>query len=154
MHNRNIPLGPIRSVSFDVRDEYRKRIEELHPWLHLCRGSWKAEQIWTDIYTDWKPSDPGAGKQRAKREHPIEDDEPGPSSKKLKTPAPEGPETPALEKRARPKPTMRKPAAKVHKLPFLRVYILTKTRPDHSDVSRYRVLALASHADPLLQYGY
>ena len=100
MHNRNIPLGPIRSVSFNVRNEYRKRIEELHPWLRLCRGSWKAEQIWTDIYTDWKPSDPGAGKQRAKREHPIEDDEPGPSLKKLKTPAPEGPETPALEKRA------------------------------------------------------
>ena len=71
MHNRNIPLGPIRSVSFDVRDEYRKRIEELHPWLRFCCGSWKAEQIWTDIYTDWKPSDPGAGKQRAKREHPT-----------------------------------------------------------------------------------
>ena len=102
-------LDCISKIGWEVREEYRTRIEALHPWLRLCDDHWKADQLWTNYFSGWIK---GKGKQTVslKREHSAEEgeDETGPSPKKLKTPA---------QPPAPPNPT-KKPAAKVRPLFF------------------------------------
>ena len=109
MHEKGKRLGCITKIGWDVRQEYRTRMEQLHPWLRLCRDHWKVDQLWSNHFSGWVPA--GESRQgrpeNLKRERSVEEDEAGPSQKKLKTPA------------QRPKPT-KKPTVKVSRLLCIR----------------------------------
>jgi hypothetical protein len=123
MLDRGVQLKPVTDVAWEPRQEFRDHMERLHPWLRLCHDSWKADRIWAEVYQD--PSKEGKKSKRSKRERSVEEGEPGPSSKKLKTPDAEEPETLAPKKPTRPKPTLTKPVAKVLKCsPFVSTNLL------------------------------
>ena len=102
-------LDCISKIGWEVREDYRTRIEALYPWLRLCEDHWKADQLWTNYFSGWAKVQ-GKQTESLKREHSTEEGEgeTGPSLKKLKTPA---------QPPAPPNPT-KKPAAKVGPLFF------------------------------------
>ena len=124
LRDKGIEITTIKNMGWEVRQDYRNRMETLYPWLRLCADQWKADQVWDSAIGSWSPSPKGKMKEleNLKREHPIEESEPGPSSKKLKAVDVEHPKTPVRMKPNRPKPT-KKPAAMV--ISSLRVYSIT-----------------------------
>lgn len=132
MYNDKKELGPKTKISWKVREEFRIRMEALHPWLRLCENHWKVDQLWTNHFSSWrnsvmptKPKDRGS----LKRERSPEEGEAGPSSKKLKTFAPVrerspeegevGPSSRRLNTPVPERPTRPKPTAKVSTVPFI-----------------------------------
>ena len=114
MYDRGNRLGPFMTMGWDIRKEFRERMEAKHPWLHLCADHWKADQLWMNHFSGWTPAtaESGKGKQpkTLKRERCTEENaEAGPSQKKLKT---------LDQQPTRPKPT-KKPAARVSIISFV-----------------------------------
>lgn len=120
-YNDGEKVVPFLGTGLKLRDEYRSLFEERYPWLRLCEDHWKVDRIWINHFSGWSPvkvPEPVSTKRERSDEN-----EPGPSSKKAKSTAPE---EPVLGPKPRPVPRQRKPAAKVT-LPFLRIYTNTKT---------------------------
>ena len=124
-YNKGEPLNNFGNIDLGVHDEFRAFMEKAHPWLRLCENHWKADQIWINNFSQWKPAtslEDGVKEVTVKRGHSesieddqLKDDQPGPSSKKSKTMATEKPAVP------RPKPKLTKPIVKVSTL-FLSQY--------------------------------
>jgi hypothetical protein len=98
MQDKGKRLDCLTKIGWEVRNEFRTRIEAAHPWLRLCEGHWKADQLWSNHFSGWTPAAESKGKraETLKRERSDEGDKAGPSEKKTKTLA---------EQPARPKPT-------------------------------------------------
>jgi hypothetical protein len=118
MHDKGKRLDSLTNLGWDVRDNFRARMEEAHPWLRLCRDHWKADQIWSNHFSGWSPAgdEANTGSLSPKRERSVEEGEAGPSSKKIKTTA--------AEPVKRPQPT-KKAVAKVPSL-SLRIGVITE----------------------------
>ena len=41
-------------VPFRHREEFRTTLEGKYPWLRLCNGHWKIQQLWTNYFHKWK----------------------------------------------------------------------------------------------------
>jgi hypothetical protein len=124
-YNKGVPLNSFKHIDVELRDEFRAYMEKAHPWLRLCENHWKADQIWIDNFSQWKPAPPlgdgvkevtvKRGRSESIEDDQLEDDEPGPSLKKSKTMATEEPAVP------RPKPKPTKPVVKVSTLFLSRI---------------------------------
>ena len=106
-HQEKVRLDKLPNIDWELRDEFRSTIEAAHPWLRLCEGHWKADQIWINNFSKWTPAkDPTEGSQQQdalKRERPVdEDQQAGPSSKRTKITTTDKECT-----RPRPKPKMK-----------------------------------------------
>ena len=115
MYDNGKHLDSASRIGWEVRQEFRVRMEKEHPWLRLCADHWKVDQLWINYYSGWTPAARDKGKQpeSLKRELSTEDDAAAGPSKKLKT----------TVQRPRPIP-MRKPTAKVSPVlfPFVHPY--------------------------------
>lgn len=109
MHEKGKRLDTLTKIGWDLLQDFRTRMELLHPWLRLCAGHWKADQIWSNHFSSWWSDRKGKRPETLKREHSIEEDEAGPSQKKSKT---------STDCSTRPKPT-RKVTAKVSPPPIV-----------------------------------
>ena len=116
-HNKDARLDVLSNLALDVRTEYRNAIEGLHPWLQLCENHWKADQLWSNVWTRWNLA--GAitkGTQDAtelkvlKREHSVDEGQAGPSSKRIKTMDVKKP----IPSRPKPTPKVSPPFYNVH----------------------------------------
>ena len=45
-----------KELGFRRREDFRKMMEGKFPWLHLCKGHWKAQQLWINHFSSWKKS--------------------------------------------------------------------------------------------------
>lgn len=120
MHEKGKHLDTLTKIGMDVLEDFRARMESLHPWLRLCSSHWKADQIWTNHFSGWWSDKKGKQPETLKRERSIED-EAGPSQKKLKTPT---------DRPSRPKPTKRV-ITKVHPSVVLSMRLLKIARVTH-----------------------
>ena len=64
-------LAPCGKIGLRMRKSFHEAIEGRYPWLRLCEGHWKVEQLWHDGWTSFTrtrdiPST--AGKKRPKTE--------------------------------------------------------------------------------------
>ena len=122
MHDKGRRLDCITKMGWETRQEFCTHIEEMQPWLRLCDDHWKADQLWTNTFTGWKPATEDRGKgegkqlESLKRDRSAEEDEAGPSQKKART---------EPQSATRPNP-MKKPTAKVRCLPFITSTQLTR----------------------------
>ena len=90
--NQGIEILPFTRMGWDIRTEFRDRMEHEYPWLRLCEGHWKCDQLWIMTYKKgWKEastttegSDDQTQQGSLKREHSVEEDQAGPSSKRAK----------------------------------------------------------------------
>ena len=104
-HNEGIVLMTVTNIGWRRRHEYRNHMEERHPWLRLCADHWKVDMLWKNHFSLWSPApDPAKGKARegssgARRKCSLEEDEAGPSSKKVRF----GSEEPVCKARPQPK---------------------------------------------------
>ena len=122
MHDKGKRLDILTKIGWEVREEFRSRMEALHPWLRLCDDHWKVDQLWSNNFSSWVSALDGKGKrpESLKREYSVgEDDEAGPSKKRTRT---------LVHQSTRPKPT-KKQVAKVRLLPFVPA-MHTKMLPD------------------------
>ena len=87
-HNAGIHVGKLTSMGLDIRDDFRARMEKAYPWLRLCEGHWKVDQLWSMNFSKWKPAttpeSDATNLGTLKREHPTDENQAGPSSKKTK----------------------------------------------------------------------
>ena len=91
-YNKGIHLTVLSAVDWDTRKAFHNDMEAAHPWLCYCADHWKVDQIWRDVFSKWKPAQtptqggPQGDSQTGtlQREHPINDDQDGPSSKRSK----------------------------------------------------------------------
>jgi len=86
-HNQGIHLDIFGKIGWNMREEFRAALEAEHPWLRLCENHWKADQVWINTFSHWTPagSPNGTPSGTLKRENPIDESQPGPSSKRPKT---------------------------------------------------------------------
>lgn len=100
MYNKKQPISILTKLKCNVLSNYHTFIEAKYPWLCLCNNHWKADALWTNNWTGWKPdvrvTQDEAQLGALKREHSINEDQAGSSSKQ--------PKTTAVEKSAWPKP--------------------------------------------------
>ena len=86
MHDRGKCLDCTTKMGWETRQEFCTRIEEMQPWLCLCDDHCKADQLWTNMFTGWKPATKNKGKhkqvQNLKRDRSNDEDKAGPSQKK------------------------------------------------------------------------
>ena len=69
-------LGPFSQVGLQMREKFRAKIEGLHPWLRLCEGHWKVEQLWHDGWTSFaRPLSRGIPRSTAGKKRPKTNDE-------------------------------------------------------------------------------
>jgi len=43
-------------ASFTTKELFRTLLEGKYPWLRLCEGHWKVNQLWVNYYTQWMSS--------------------------------------------------------------------------------------------------
>lgn len=112
MHDKGKRLDCISKIGWEVREEFRSRMEQAHPWLRLCDDHWKTDQLWSNYFSGWKPATTSKEIQpeTLKRERSVGEDEAESSQKR--------PRTLVQPTRPRPKPTT-KPVAKVMPSPFI-----------------------------------
>ena len=70
---------PWGQTGFTRRDQFRKTLEGKYPWLRLCEGHWKVNQLWVNYFTRWKnrfPSPLLKSKGKARADPGDEDDIP------------------------------------------------------------------------------
>ena len=48
-------LGPLTSIGWDVHQDFQECIESEYLWIHLCKDHWKADQIWINNFSNWRP---------------------------------------------------------------------------------------------------
>jgi hypothetical protein len=118
-YEKNERLDNLTHLGWDIRQEFRAVMETSYPWLRLCEGHWKADQLWSNHFSQWKPAratvqNDATQSGTLKREHSVDEDEAGPSSKRPKTVAPEI-------------PTWPRPTKNVSN-PFHSIYTLLNTR--------------------------
>ena len=87
-------LDTQNQVGFRIYEDFRKTMEGKYPWLRLCEGSWKVQQLWQNTWTSWArthkkpgstpvPTSDSEAEVTAgeKRKSTDEGDHPGPSKK-------------------------------------------------------------------------
>ena len=42
------------NVGLRRKDDFRKTFEDRYPWLRLCSGHWKVDQLWMSYFHSWK----------------------------------------------------------------------------------------------------
>ena len=75
-------LRTLRVTGTGLRDQFRTHMENKFPWLRLCEDHWKADRVWSDYFSKWKPaqatgegSHTGSQQGIIKRERSAEEDE-------------------------------------------------------------------------------
>lgn len=46
-------LGPRDKIGLRIGEEFRVLFEGKYPWLRLCDGHWKVQQLWTNVWSSW-----------------------------------------------------------------------------------------------------
>ena len=47
-------LRPSSELDLERRDHFRNRFEVSYPWLRLCSGHWKVDQLWLSYFHTWR----------------------------------------------------------------------------------------------------
>ena len=55
-------------IGLDCKEDFRRTLEGAFPWLRLCEGHWKADQLWVNYFGAWKK--PRTLSQNAKESTP------------------------------------------------------------------------------------
>ena len=56
-YQKKVHLDKLTTIGWELHDEFRSTIKAVHPWLHLCEGHWKADQIWINNFSKWMPAE-------------------------------------------------------------------------------------------------
>ena len=46
-------LGPREKVGLQTSEQFHILLEGKYPWLRLCDGHWKVNQLWTNVWSSW-----------------------------------------------------------------------------------------------------
>jgi hypothetical protein len=57
-------------IGLSRKEDFRKTIEATYPWLRLCSGHWKVDQLWVSYFRTWGKSR-GEARSRTKESTPF-----------------------------------------------------------------------------------
>jgi hypothetical protein len=62
------------------KEHFRRTFEEMYPWLRLCEGHWKVDQLWMSYFSTWKkPRRSESPDPKSKESTPIDVSSDGPA---------------------------------------------------------------------------